>query len=173
VIEREIPQSIARETSFHRDTADRAEIEGMLEYLVGRACRTARELEIKPRTISVRLRYSDGEGDEQARSLVHASDADPIVLELALAVLRRLFTRRVALHTLGVTLSNFASGLAEQGSLFDETEAGRRAALYRAFDGVRSAYGHGALVSGRALHLRGRLEQDRHGFVLRTPSLTQ
>jgi DNA polymerase-4 len=173
VVEREIPQSIARETSFHRDTADRAEIEGMLEYLVGRACRTARELEVKPRTISVRLRYSDGEGDDQARSLVHASDADPIVLELALAVLRRLFTRRVALHTLGVTLSNFASGLAEQGSLFDETEAGRRAALYRAFDGVRSAYGHGALVSGRALHLRGRLQQDRHGFVLRTPSLTK
>jgi DNA polymerase-4 len=173
VIAREVPQSIARETSFHRDTADRAEIEGMLEYLVGRACRTARELEIKPRTISVRLRYSDGEGDDQARSLVHASDADPIVLELALAVLRRLFTRRVALHTLGVTLSNFASGLAEQGSLFDEAEAGRRAALYRAFDGVRSAYGHGALVSGRALHLRGKLEQDRHGFVLRTPSLTK
>src|SRR5206468_8463031 len=33
VTEREIPLSIARETSFHRHTADRAEIEGMLEYL--------------------------------------------------------------------------------------------------------------------------------------------
>src|SRR2546426_8010263 len=30
---REVPQSISRETSFHRDTADRAEIEGMIEYL--------------------------------------------------------------------------------------------------------------------------------------------
>jgi nucleotidyltransferase/DNA polymerase involved in DNA repair len=39
VNEREIPLSISRETSFHRDTADRVEIEGMLEYLVGRACR--------------------------------------------------------------------------------------------------------------------------------------
>jgi hypothetical protein len=38
---------------------------------------------------------------------------------------------------------------------------------------VRSAYGHGALVSGRALFLKGRLEEDRHGFVLRTPSLTK
>ena len=75
--------------------------------------------------------------------------------------------------SVGVTLSNFASRLAEQGSLFDEAEAGRRNALYRAFDGVRQAYGHGALVSGRALHLKGHLEEDRHGFVLRTPSLTQ
>jgi DNA polymerase-4 len=173
VTEREVPQSIARETSFHRHTADRAEIEGMLEYLVGRACRAARELEIKPRTIAVRLRYADGEMAEQARSPGHPSDADPVVLGLALALLGRLFSRRVALHAIGVTLSHFASHLAEQGSLFDEREAGRRTALFQAFDGVRQAFGHGVLVSGRALHLKGRLDEDRHGFVLRTPSLTK
>ncbi|MEK7824562.1 MAG: hypothetical protein AAB290_05945, partial [Candidatus Eisenbacteria bacterium] len=173
VTQHEVPQSIARETSFHRHTADRAEIEGMLEYLVGRACRAARELEVKPRTIAVRLRYADGETAEQARSLAHPSDADPVVLGLALALLGRLFTRRVALHAIGVTLSQFASRLAEQGSLFDEREAGRRAALFQAFDGIRQAFGHGVLVSGRALHLKGRLDEDRHGFVLRTPSLTK
>jgi DNA polymerase-4 len=173
VTEREIPLSISRETSFHRDTADRVEIDGMLEYLVGRACRAARELAIRPRTVSVRLRYADGESGEQARSLGTPSDADPVALALALEVLRRLFTRRVALHTLGITFSNFVPAAAEQGSLFDEREAGRRAALFRAFDGVRAAYGHGVLVSGRALHLKGRLDEDRHGFVLRTPSLTK
>jgi DNA polymerase IV len=173
VTPREVPVSIARETSFHRHTADRAEIEGMLEYLAGRACRAARELEIKPRTVAVRLRYADGESDEQARSLGHPSDADPVVLELALALLGRLFTRRVALHAIGVTLSSFAARLAEQGSLFAEREAGRRAALFQAFDGLRQAFGHGVLVSGRALHLKGRLDEDRHGFVLRTPSLTK
>ena len=96
-----------------------------------------------------------------------------MVLGLALDLLRRVFTRRVALHQLGVTLSGFVRCAGEQGALFDEPEAGRRAALFRAFDGVRRAYGHGVLVSGRALHLRGRLEEDRHGFVLRTPSLTK
>ncbi len=173
VSEREIPLSISRETSLHRDSADRREIEGLLEYLTGRACRTARELGIRPRTISVRLRYSDGEGDEQARSLRQPSDADPVVLALALETLGRLFTRRVALHLVGLTLSNFARAGAEQGALFDEREAGRRVALYRAFDDVRRAYGHGVLVSGRALHLKGHLEEDEHGFVLRTPSLTR
>ena len=170
---REIPCSISRETSFHQDTADRTQLEGTLEYLVGRACRTARELDIKPRTVAVRLRYSDGEGGERARSLATASDADPVVLELALDLLRRQFTRRVALHALGATLSNFVRLEGEQGALFEEREAGRRAALYRAFDGVRRSFGHGVLVSGRALHLRGRLDEDRHGFVLRTPSLTK
>jgi DNA polymerase-4 len=173
VTEREIPVSISRETSFHRDTADRVEHEGMMEYLVGRACRTARELGIRPRTIAVRIRYSGGDGDERARSLKTPSHNDPVVLELALDSLRRLFTRRAALHALGVTLSNFVRAEGEQGSLFDEREAGRRAALYEAFDGVREAYGHGVLVSGRALHLKGRLAEDQHGFVLRTSSLTK
>jgi DNA polymerase-4 len=173
VSEREIPLSISRETSFHRNTADRAEIEGMLEYLTGRACRAARDLDIKPRTIGVRLRYADGEGAAQERSMRVPTDTDPQVLEVVLDVARRLFTRRVALHLVGVTLSNFASRLAEQGLLFAESEAGRQNALYRAFDGVREAFGHGVLVSGRALHLKGRVAENRHGFVLRTPSLTK
>jgi len=173
VNEREIPLSISRETSFHRDTADRVEIEGMLEYLVGRACRASRELAIRARTVSVRLRYADGEGLERARSLRMPSDADPVALALALDLLRALFTRRVALHAVGVTFSNFVPAAGEQGALFDEREAGRQAALYRAFDRVRRAYGHGVLVSGRALHLKDRLAQDRNGFVLRTPSLTK
>lgn len=170
---REVPLSISRETSFHRDTADRAEIEGMLEYLVGRACRTARELDLEARTVAVRLRYADQEGAEQARSLPAPSDADPVVLTLALDLLRRQFTRRVALHGVGVTLSSFESRVGEQGELFDAGASFRRESLLRAFDDVRGAYGHGVLVSGRALHLKGRLAEDRHGFVLRTPSLTQ
>jgi DNA polymerase-4 len=173
VTEREIPVSISRETSFHRDTADRVEHEGMMEYLVGRACRTAREIGVRPRTVAVRLRYAGGDGDERARSLKTPSHNDPVVLELALDLLRRLFTRRAALHAIGVTLSNFVRAGGEQGALFDEHEAGRRAALYQAFDGVRETYGHGVLVSGRALRLKGRLAEDRHGFVLRTPSLTK
>ena len=173
VHEREIPVTVSRETSFHRDTAERAEIEGMLEYLAGRACRTVRDLGISPRTVAVRLRYSDGEWAERARSLAQPSHTDPVVLALALELFGALFTRRVALHGVGLVLSNFTAATAEQGALFDEREAGRRAALYRAFDGVRENFGHGVLVSGRALHLRGRLEEDEHGFVLRTPSLTK
>ena len=173
VNEREVPLTISRETSFHRDTAERVEIEGMLEYLASRACRAARELGLRARTVALRLRYTDGESAERARSLAMPSDADPPVVELARTLLSQLFTRRVALHAVGVTLSSFTRTGVEQGSLFDEPEAGRQAALYHAFDVVREAYGHGVLVSGHALHLKGRLEEDRHGFVLRTPSLTR
>lgn len=173
VTAREIPLTLSRETSFHEDTADPTTIEGMLEYLVGRACRATREMGLQARTVAVRLRYSDGEGAEQARSLPLPTAVDPVVLQLALALLRRLFVRRVSLHAVGVTLSNFTREAGEQGALFDEREAGRRAALCDAFDRVRSDFGHGAIVSGRALRLKGRVAEDRYGFVLRTPSLTK
>ncbi len=173
VIAREVPLSISRETSFRQDTADPREIDGMLEYLTGRACRAARELSLTARTIGVRLRYSDGESADQSRSLKQPSAVDPVVLELALQLHTRLYTRRVSLHAIGITLSHFAHGAAEQGALFDEREAGRRAALCEALDRVRSDFGHGAVVSGRALHLKGRVNEDRYGFVLRTPSLTK
>ncbi len=173
VHEREIPLSISRETSFHRPTADPAEIEGMLDYLLGRAARTARELGLKARTITLRLRYTDGEGDERACSLPQPSDADAPLLEHALELLRRSFTRRVPLHLVGISLSRFISHAAEQGSLFDPDRTLRQSALYRAFDQVRGEFGHGVLISGRALDLKGRLPEDRHGFVLRTPSLTR
>ena len=173
VVAREVPLSISRETSFHQDTADPREIEGMLEYLVGRACRAARELSLTARTVSVRLRYSDGEAADQARSLKQPSAVDPVVLTLARALHGRRYTRRVSLHAVGVTLSNFSHDAAEQGALFDEREAGRRAALCEALDRVRGNFGHGAVVSGRALDLKGRVGDDRYGFVLRTPSLTK
>jgi DNA polymerase IV len=173
VTAREIPVTISRETSFHADTGDPAEIDGMLEYLAGRACRAARELGLTARTVAVRLRYSDGEGAEQARSLSAPSAVDPVILALALSLRARLFTRRVSLHAVGVTLSGFTRDAAEQGALFDEREAGRRAALCAALDDVRSNFGHGAVISGRALHLKDRVAQDRNGFVLRTSSLTK
>src|SRR5438552_3349694 len=133
VNEREIPLSISRETSFHRDTADRVEIEGMLEYLVGRACRASRELAIRARTVSVRLRYADGEGLERARSLRMPSDADPVALALALDLLRALFTRRVALHAVGGRAWRRARAAARAapgsgpGPALDEPHAPRRA----------------------------------------------
>lgn len=173
VVAREIPTTLSRETSFHRDTADPAQVAGMLEYLVGRACRATRELGLTARTVSVRLRYSDGESAEQARTLRAPSAVDPVLMALALELLGRLFTRRVSLHAIGVTLSGFVRDAAEQGALFDEPEAGRRAALCAALDDVRDSYGHGAVVSGRALHLTDGLEHDRYGFVLRTSSLTK
>jgi hypothetical protein len=83
-------------------------------------------------------------------------------------------TRRVNVRNLGIVLSSFSprEPLA-QGVLFDPEGLQRRRRLGEAVDRIRDRFGHSAIVAGRSIGLLGALEQNRHGFVLRTPSLTK
>lgn len=171
---REIPQSISRETTFHHDTGDRGEIEGMLYYLIERAMRTLRELGLVTRTVTVKIRYSDFEGETTAYTLPQFTDLDGEVFEAAHPMLRRMYRRRVNLRQVGVKLSGFAiGGNQRQLDLFGRKGRQRPIGLYRAMDEVRDRFGYGAILAGRSLELLDRLAHDDYGFVLRTPSLTK
>ena len=170
---REVPQTISRETAFHAATADPVEIDAMLHYLTGRACRTARGLGLVGRTIAVRIRYADGVSADLQATPRDPSGLDPDVHAVVRTLLAKAWTRRVQLSHVGITLSNFA---ALDGALLDLFEAPRQDRDHRLIEGidaVRDRYGHAVVVSGRSLHRLGTLAQDRYGFVLRTPSLTK
>jgi DNA polymerase-4 len=170
---REIPQTISRETAFHRATADPVEVGAMLDYLTERACRATRALGLVPRTIGVRLRYADGVSAEGQRTPADPSALDPAVHEVTRALLAKLWARRVVLSHVGVVLSKFVPDGAAQLDLISSVAQDKTHRLVEGLDDVRDRYGHAALVSGRSLHLLGRLAQTRSGFVLRTPSLTK
>lgn len=186
VCAREIPHSISRETSFHHDTIDPREIEGMLGYLTERAVRTARQLGLKARTVAVRARAADqpeGRGGERdggqaSRTLPHPSDRDEEIFHVALDLLYGVYgragnDRRQALHAVGVTLSHFVADSLGQLDLFDPERGVRLDRFYQSLDRVRDRFGHSAVVTGASIHLLGKVEQDGYGFVLRTPSLTK
>lgn len=181
VCAREIPRSISRETSFHHDTIDPKEIEGMLGYLTERAVRTARQLGLKARTVSVRARAADrpeaaggeSDGGQAARTLPVPSDRDEEIFHAALELLHAVHRRREALHAVGVTLSNFVADSLGQLDLFDPERGVRLDRFYQSLDRVRDRFGHAAVVTGASIHLIGKVEQDGYGFVLRTPSLTK
>jgi DNA polymerase IV len=172
VSRREVPLSLSRETSFHAPVTDPDEIEGMLAYLTGRLGRALRELGLAARVVGCSMRAGDGQGDARSRTLEQPTDLDSDLFETARGLLRRMHTRRVALHRVGVSATDIAPAQARQGRLF-EADPQREASLLEAFDAVRERYGHQAIVSGQALHLVDKLEQNERGFVLRTPSLTK
>ena len=80
---------------------------------------------------------------------------------------------RVALSHVGVVFSNFAALDGAPLDLFAGAAQEKTHRLVEGLDQVRDRYGHAVVVSGRSLALLGTLPQDRHGFVLRTPSLTK
>lgn len=173
VSEREIPRSISRDTSFHRDTIDPAEIRGMLSYLCGRATKTLRDLGLIARTVGVKIRESDGKSAARSRSLPEPTATDREFQEAARALLEQVHTRRTSLHLVGITLSNIALDRTGQPGLFDGEEVRRWRRIDRAVDSVRDRFGYASIVAGGAIEWIGKLEHDSHGYVLRTPSLTK
>ena len=173
VCEKEIPKSISRETSFHQDTIEPAEILGMLSYLCGRATKTLRDLGLLARSVSVRVRYSDGPSENVSRSLPEPTATDREFQEAAGLLLGKAHTRRASLHLVGITLSGIVPGIREQPGLFDGEERRRWRRLDRCLDTVRDRFGYSAIVAGGAIEFLGQLRHDSHGYVLRTPSLTK
>jgi DNA polymerase-4 len=183
---REVPKTISRETTFHRETTDPAEIRGMLHYLVERAMKAVRELGLAARTVGLRIRYADFKGrvasgpsmeatrrgDEGRTRLAHPANLEGDVFEAALVLLGRLHVRRVALRLVGVTLSGLSIKGADQLSLL-EPDADKRDHLADALDEVRGRFGFSAITAGRSLDLLRKLRQDSNGYVLRTPCLTK
>lgn len=167
------PKSISRETTFDEDTADRSIMEAMISYLAERAANKLRSISMRAKTVSVKLRYSDFSTYQAARSLREPSAHDSDFRALALDVFARLFTRRQRVRLVGVSLSNLTPDAAHQSHLFDEKTYVRQDNLYRGIDRVRERFGFSSLFTGRAVLLIRVLDRNEHGFILRTPSLTQ
>ena len=167
------PKSISRETTFDEDTADRTKVDAMLSYLAECAVWKLRSIDMSARTVTVKLRYGDFSTYHKARSLKEPSTHDRDFETLALKLFDELFTRRMRIRSVGVALSNLAPGMTHQAGLFDEGRFERADRLYRGIDQVRERFGFSSLFTGRAIELVRHIERDSHGFVLRTPSLTQ
>jgi len=170
---REIPRSVSRETAFHEPVTDPARLEGMLYYLLERAIRHVRGQELAARTVQVWIDYETSGRAAAARTLGTPTDQDAVLFEEGKRLLERLFTRREGVRRVGTALSRFEIDAARQRELFQGGADDRRENLYRTLDVVRSKFGHQAVVAGPAVRWLGTLQEDRNGFVLRTPSLTK
>jgi DNA polymerase-4 len=171
---REIPRTISRETTFHRETSDPVEIRAMLHYLVERAMKAVRELGLGARIVGLGLRYCDYRSADGARRLAAPTDLEGPVYAAVLELLPGLHARRVALRHVGVALSGLALRDESQLLLFAPAGADPRdERLASALDDIRRRFGFSAITAGPSLDLLGKLAQDANGYVLRTPCLTK
>ena len=173
VNEREIPVSISRETTFHRETASLREIRAMLSYLAERAARAMRGLGLQCGKVKLHIRYSDLMDRTCEQALPRSTALDRDVYHAALRLLERLHSRRVSLRLTGVTLSGFSPVGLRQQDIFNPEQEAKLADLYRCLDQLRRRFGHSIIVSGNSADLLGKLRQDSYGYILRTPSLTK
>jgi DNA polymerase-4 len=167
-----LPKTISRETTFHKPEQDPAKVHGMLQYLLERAMRAMRQLELLMRTVELSIRYDDGKQRAARRSLEEPTADDGEAFETVLRLLGQLHDRRVALRHVGIVLSHLCPR-ASRAALFEPPRQARARRIHRAIDSIRDRWGHAAIVTGKSIELLGSLRQNDYGFILRTPSLTK
>jgi len=165
------PKSVSRETTIEGGTIDTEFLGGLLEYLSERIGKTLREYGKQARTMGVRLRYVDHYSAHQTVRLTRATNDERELLAAAKELLVKLFTRRVAIRLVGVSVTNLEADR-RQNELFD-TDANRRWYLNREMDRVRGRFGWNAVFYGKGLELREHYATKENGLVLSTPCLSR
>jgi DNA polymerase-4 len=166
------PQSVSRRTSFDPPTGDLAFLGAMLDHLTERAAAWLRFHDRAARGVTITIRYGDYEFAEGRTALRRPVDGEHDLKEAARDRFTRLYTRRLPLRLLGVTLAPVVAP-DPQATLFPDPAQERRRRLNECKDAIRQRFGFLALTSGASLVLSGKLEHDRENYKLRTPCLTR
>src|SRR5229473_911468 len=165
------PKSVSRETTIEGGTIDTEFLGGLLEYLSERIGSTLRDHGKQAHTIGVRVRYVDHYSAHQTVRLLRATNDERELLVASKELFAKLFTRRVAIRHIGVSVTNLDADR-RQNELFD-VDANRRWYLNREVDRVRGRYGWNAVFYGKGLELREHYATKENGLVLSTPCLSR
>ena len=165
------PKSISRETTIEGGTIDLEFLAGLIEYLAERIGNTLRAAGRQARSVALRLRYTDFYSVNRSGKLAPPTNDEKALLAAALEIFRTLFTRRVALRFVGVSVTNLEPER-RQNELFD-ARANRRWYLNRGMDAVRGRFGWNAVFYGKGLQLREHYATKPGGLVLSTPCLSR
>ncbi len=165
------PKSISRETTIEGGTIDLEFLSGLIEYLAERIGSTLRAAGHQARTLSLRLRYTDFYSVNRSAKLTPPTNDEKSLLRVALKIFHALFTRRVALRFVGLSVANLEPER-RQNDLFNMT-TNRRWYLNRGVDAVRGRFGWNAVFYGKGLQLREHYATKSTGLVLSTPCLSR
>ncbi len=165
------PKSISRETTVEGGTIDLEFLGGLVEYLAERIGATLRAAGRQARSLSLRLRYTDFYSVNRSAKLAPPTNDEKSLLAAALEIFRALFTRRVALRFVGLSVANLEPER-RQNELFN-ARANRRWYLTRGVDAVRGRFGWNAVFYGKGLQLREHYATKPTGLVLSTPCLSR
>jgi DNA polymerase-4 len=136
-IERE-QKSISHERTFS-DVTSKDFLKEKLFYLTGKVCQEIRDMGWEASTVNIKLRYSDFQTLTRMKT-IKPTDDDKIVFDTAWSLLKKSYTRRVAVRLIGVRLTNF-SPYSEQEFLFEDYEIKRKKIL-RTVTRIRDKYGY-------------------------------
>ncbi|CAN5383005.1 DNA polymerase IV [soil metagenome] len=140
-------KSISSENTYDKDTTDILKIRRSIVTMVDQLAYQLRKEKKVCGCVTVKLRYSDFQTHTfQAR--IPYTAADHVLVEKALELFKKNYSRRVLIRLIGVKFSHIVSGF-NQIDLFDDTE--EKIKLYQAMDRIRNRFGEDAIMKSISL----------------------
>ncbi len=165
-------KSISRETTFSKDTRNRAFLKATLRYLAEKVGADLRRQGKQAKCITLKLRYADFTTITRSYTMPQATDSDEPVFATGARLLERaLSLEKQPVRLIGIGVSN----LVEPGGQLSLLDAPvqRLAKLNKTIDRIRDRYGFTAIQTGRTLLLKDIFTEDRKEYSLHTPSLSR
>lgn len=154
-------KSVSSEITFNEDTADEDKLKRELHRQAESVGRRLRQSQLRGKTVSIKLRWSDFTTLTRQMTLPQPVDNDTAIYEAALSLFESVWSRRRAVRLVGVGVSGFdAEALPRQLSLWDVTPAQpaptpaideRDERLQSTLDELRQRFGDGAIQRGSDL----------------------
>jgi DNA polymerase-4 len=138
-------QSVGREHTFQQDTCHLPTVCAMLSYLCEHVGENLRETNVKAKTLTTKLRYSDFKTLTRSVTLTDATWYDTEIFRVAKAILLKTYTRRVRIRLIGISASNLLSD-GWQVDFLDMGRAEKLDRLYHSIDRIKTRYGTSALL---------------------------
>ena len=152
----EIVKSVSNERTFAKDLIDIADVHAAILILAESVGSRLRKKGLAGRTVTLKLKFSFGEGRTIQRKMPHATDDENVFGPIACELLDSIWSEGMRIRLAGVGIGDFgpdAGGI--QTDLFcDVDERGATASDKRGLavtiDALRQRYGSGAVEFGRS-----------------------
>jgi len=164
-------RSVNRETGFAENISSCTELLSHYFYLLERATAKLRNLSKQAAAVKIKFRYADFKTVEGTHRITPVSNDENQIFPKIEKMFRSLFTRRVGIRLVGVTLYNLKNYADNETFINDRIEKDKR--LLAGLDSVRSRTGFFSLMTGRTFSLSKRYNKGDTGYELRTPGLSQ
>lgn len=144
-------KSRSKETTFEQDTID---IDLLRRTIIGMVDHIAFELRKDQKLtgcIALKIRYSNFDTHTQQMH-INYTNSDKILVEKALSIFQKLYSRRMLIRLIGVKCSNLITGN-YQIDLFNDTL--EEIHLMQAMDGIRNKFGASMITKGSCVINKG------------------
>ncbi|WP_241157021.1 DNA polymerase IV [Adlercreutzia sp. ZJ304] len=150
-------KSISKEITFAEDISTYTELKSALSTLTTQVARRLRLKNLRGRTITLRIRFSNMETHTIQTQLTHPTDNDAVLIPVLLDLLKSVWEEGMHVRLVGVGISKFNENEVVQDSLFPEENESDKSlyekhrSLSNATDNLKNRFGEKAVRFGHEI----------------------